>query len=299
MGDTDNTRKFLDYEGLKEFWKGLKTTFAKNADLQDLQDAFDNFKDLVNENNDGVSDSLTNILNRVSKLSPLDAENYSDALEKAKDALLGSVIYVKNKDENYPLYNTGAYIVTTGVNGRNLLYINTHAGNINLEDADINTIMSTLSEIQNQIDAFPGSYVEQKEFDDTINEINDRISANGSNFKVEVVQKLPTNGVPGTMYLVPSTTSADKQRYTDYICFNHKDLGIVYEKIGVGLEDLSNYVTSDEYDSFVSEINNKIDAFNDNTIAIVKGEITSMNSGTIGAEMSITKTDIENLFDTV
>jgi hypothetical protein len=281
--DNTNTRKFLDYDGLSKFWEGIKSKFADINTVSEIQSDIQIINQTISDISETTNDQLTQLLGVVSRLSPLSATNYSDALEKAKTALLGSVIYVEAIDPDYPNYQIGPYIVTKS---NSLLYINTYEGNVDLDTSDLSTILSTLGAIQTQIDEFPSLYVDKQTFAETIDELR----AQKGNLSIDVVDELPNEGTIGTIYLVKTKDNVSgniTDNYIEYICVNIDGLGKVYEKIGSGTADLTDYVTSERFDEVIASINKSIS----DQAAIIKADIQediiSMSNDSFGKTMSI------------
>lgn len=296
--NTTDTRKFLDYKGLETFWGGIKAKLAEKATIDDIN----NINENINILNDSFEDSLERIYGLLSSFSPLSEETYEEALKTAKDenTKLGSVIYVKN-DSVYDgdTYNAGPYIVT---NHDSLLYINTYDGKLDLENVDWAQLIDTITRIEAEFESFKTNYVTNKRFNETIDELRAEFDATtGNQLNIEVVASLPEDGTPGTIYLVPLTSDVSDvdnyRRFKEYICTTHENLGTIYEQIGIDLDDLKNYVKSDDFDRIIASINNQIAVIEDNVIGAVKSGITSYAEGSIGEAMAITSDEITNLLN--
>lgn len=111
---------------------------------------------------------------------------------------------------------------------------------VNLEDtkADKSEIPDVSEFIKNTVDNLINYYKKTETY--TKNEVNNLISGiKTAHF--EVVQQLPEIGQENVIYLVPNTTSSERNIYDEYIYINND-----YELIGTTNIDLSNYYTKDE-----------------------------------------------------
>lgn len=296
--NTTDTRKFLDYKGLETFWGGIKAKLAEKATIDDINSINEN----INILNDSFEDSLERIYGLLSSFSPLSEETYEEALKTAKDenTKLGSVIYVeKDSEYNGDTYNAGPYIVT---NHDSLLYINTYDGKLDLENVDWAQLIDTITRIEAEFESFKTNYVTTKRFNETIDELRAEFSATtGNQLNIKVVEALPEEGTPGTIYLVPLTPdvsdAANYRRYEEYMCIIHEQLGIIYEQIGIDLDDLKDYVKSDYFNEKIAAINNQIKGIEENVIVAVKSGITSYAEDSIGEAMAITSDEITNLLN--
>lgn len=296
--NTTDTRKFLDYKGLETFWGGIKAKLAEKANADDI----DRIDENINKLSGSFDDSLKKIYGLLSSFSPLSADTYRNALAIATDVntKLGSVIYVENDSEyNGATYNAGPYIVT---NRNSLLYINTYDGKLDLENVDWAQLIDTITRIEAEFENFKQQdYVTKGVFEETIEELRAEFSATtGNQLNIKVVDSLPEDGTPGTIYLVPLATnvsdSANKQ-FKEYICTIHERLGTIYEQIGIDLDDLKDYVKSDDFNETIASINNQIAGIEANVIDAVKSGITSYAEDSIGDAMAITSDEITNLLN--
>lgn len=294
-----DTRKFLDYKGLETFWSGIKAKLAEKANADDI--------DRIDENINALSGSFDASLKRIdgllSSFSPLSADTYRNALAIATDVntKLGSVIYVEQDSEyNGATYNAGPYIVT---NRNSLLYINTYDGKLDLENYDWAQLIDTITSIEAEFESFKNDYVTTEKLDETVAELRAEFGATtGNQLNIKVVDKLPVpeEGTPGTIYLVPLTPDVSdgvNRQFKEYICTIHEQLGIIYEQIGIDLDDLKDYVKSDDFNEKIAAINNQIKGIEENVIVAVKSGITSYAENSIGEAMAITSDDITALLN--
>jgi hypothetical protein len=290
---TLDTRKFLDYNGLEAFWTGIKNRFAEQSTVTVLQSDVDELTAQFNTLNGTITEQLEQILADISQRSPLTSNNYTSACELAQTALMGSVIYVKDSDENG--YAAGPYIVTAN---RNLLYINTHEGNVDFDNIDVGALLGEIAGIKESVESIKNNYATKDELQEAIANIQGSI--NGV-VKIQVVSELPENGELGTIYLMPNNLNANNlngsyNTFTEYIYVEHNGIKM-YEKIGVGLEDLKNYVKSDTFTEKIQEINDAIVAAKSDAIATVQSSIISKDDNSFGNTMSISTSDIEKLLN--
>lgn len=304
--DTTNTtnatdsRKFLDYKGLETFWGGIKAKLAEKANADDINRIDEN----INALSGSFEDSLEKIYGLLSSFSPLSADSYENALAIATDenTKLGSVIYVKNDSVyNGATYNAGPYIVT---DRNSLLYINTYDGKLDLENFDwakMSQLIETITRIETEFESFKNDYVTTEKLDETVAELRAEFSATtGNQLNIKVVDSLPEKGTPGTIYLVPLTSDVSdgvNRRFKEYICTIHETLGTIYEQIGIDLDDLKDYVKSDDFNETIASINNKIAGIEENVIVAVKSGITSYAKDSIGDAMAITLDEITALLN--
>lgn len=286
---TLDTRKFLDYNGLETFWTGIKNKFAEQTTVTGLQNTVDGLNEqFVTLNNDIIS-RLENILAQVDQKSPLIEDNYTAAVAAAKNALPGSVIYVKYSEGNY---NSGPYIVTAN---KELLYIPTRDGNIDFEDTDAKEILDKIAGLREEFNSFKADYATKDELREAIAGVQG--SGNGS-VKIQVVTTLPEIGEVGTIYLVPNNLNDSTNQFTEHIYVDHGGIK-VYEKIGVGLEDLKNYVKSDKFTEKIQEINTAITTAKNDAINTVQNGIISLSDDSFGNTMAISESDIVTLLNTI
>ena len=89
-------------------------------------------------------------------------------------------------------------------------------------------------------------------------EIDSKFSAN---VKYSVVDELPTTGEDGTIYLVPSSTSATGDIYDEYMWIPVQgSVAAHFEKIGSTKSDFSNYYTKTEVDTSLAAKQDKLAA---------------------------------------
>lgn len=300
--NTTDTRKFLDYKGLETFWSGIKAKLAEKATVDDIYRIDEN----INKLSGSFEDSLERIYDLLSSFSPLSADTYENALVIATDVntKLGSVIYVeKDSVYNGNTYNAGPYIVT---NRNSLLYINTYDGKLDLENFDwakMSQLIETITRIETEFENFKNDYVTTEKLDEAVAELRAEFGATtGNQLNIKVVNTLPDpdEGTPGTIYLVPLTSDVSdgvNRQFKEYICTIHEKLGTIYEQIGIDLDDLKDYVKSDDFNSKIALINNQIAAVEANVIVAVKSGITSYTEGSIGDAMAITSDEITNLLN--
>jgi hypothetical protein len=299
--NTTDSRKFLDYKGLETFWGGIKAKLAEKATVDDI----DRIDENINKLSGSFEDSLEKIYGLLSSFSPLSADTYRNALAIATDVntKLGSVIYVKN-DSVYDgnTYNAGPYIVT---DRNSLLYINTYDGKLDLENFDwakMSQLIETITRIETEFESFKNDYVPLIIFNETVEELRAEFNATtGNQLNIKVVEALPEEGIPGTIYLVPLTPdvsdAANYRRYEEYICIIHEQLGIIYEQIGIDLDDLKDYVKSNDFNETIASINETIAGIEENVIVAVKSGITSYAENSIGEAMAITTDEITDLLN--
>lgn len=273
---TLDTRKFLDYNGLETFWNGIKNKFAEQTAVNNLQGEVDGLTEQFNTLNGTITEQLEQILADISQRSPLTSNNYTSACELAQTALMGSVIYVENSDGDYA---AGPYIVTAN---RNLLYINTHEGNVDFDNIDAGALLGEIAGIKEEIASIKNDYATKEELQEAIN----GIGGTGASFNVQVVSELPVDGELGTIYLKPNNLSVEDNTFTEYIYVQHGGINM-YEKIGVGVEDLAKYVQSDEFDEKIAQINEAIANAKNNAITTVQNSIISKDDDSFGNTMSI------------
>lgn len=300
--NTTDSRKFLDYKGLETFWSGIKAKLAEKANADDIKRIDEN----INALSGSFEDSLESIYALLSSFSPLSADTYENALAIATDVntKLGSVIYVeKDSVYNGNTYNAGPYIVT---NRNSLLYINTYDGKLDLENFDwakMSQLIETITRIETEFENFKNDYVTTEKLDETVAELRAEFGATtGNQLNIKVVDKLPVpdEGIPGTIYLVPLTPDVSdgvNRQFKEYICTIHEQLGIIYEQIGIDLDDLKNYIKSDDFNDAIASINNQIAGIEENVIVAVKSGITSYAKDSIGDAMTITTDDITALLN--
>lgn len=282
---TLDTRKFLDYNGLEAFWTGIKNRFAEQTTVSGLQSNVDGLAEQFATLNGTITDRLAEILSEVSKRSPLTAENYTEAEKLAKTALMGSVIYVEYSKNGY---DAGPYIVTAN---RDLLYISTHEGNVDLDNIDATQLLAKIAGLEEQIQLIRSQYATKEELREAIAGVQ---GGGNGNVKIQVVSTLPEIGELGTIYLMPNSLDDSTNEFTEYIYIEHGGIK-VYEKIGVGLEDLNNYVKSDLFNEKIQEINGAIAAAKSDAINIIQNGIISKEANSFGNAMSISTGDIEDL----
>lgn len=295
METTQQTnRQFLDYNGLQTLWNGIKEKFASLATVGDIQASIANINASIaelektnGEFNNSFNDSLNSIQLTLNQLSPLSANSYNKLMELADSARLGSVIYLKNESESY---KAGPYIVT----GKGAVaYINTHEGTINPDEADIEAILSDIATLRGEIANITNSYATKEELREAITNIQE---SNNDAVKIQVVSELPEDGELGTIYLKPNNLNTFDNTFTEYIYVEHDGIKM-YEKIGVGLEDLNNYVKSDIFNEKVLKINAAIAAAKSDAISTIQNGIISTDSNSFGNTMSISTSDIEALLN--
>jgi hypothetical protein len=284
---TLDTRKFLDYNGLEAFWTGIKNRFAEQSTVTGLQNNVDGLTEQFNTLNGTITDRLAEILSEVSRRSPLTAKNYTAAKALAQTALMGSVIYVEYSENGY---DAGPYIVTAN---RNLLYISTHEGNVDLDNIDATQLLAKIAGLEEQVQLIKKDYATKVDLQEAIENIQGSI--NGV-VKIQVVSELPENGELGNIYLKPNNLNGIDNTFTEYIYVEHDGIKM-YEKIGVGLEDLNNYVKSDVFNEKVQEINAAIVAAKSDAISTIQNGIISKDSNSFGNTMSIPTSDIEDLLN--
>lgn len=284
---TLDTRKFLDYNGLEAFWTGIKNRFAEQSIVSGLQTDVDGLAEQFATLNGTITDRLAEILAQVDQKSPLIEDNYTNAVGAAKNALPGSVIYVKYSEGNY---NSGPYIVTAN---KELLYIPTRDGNIDFDDTDAQEILDKIAGLREEFNSFKADYATKAELQEAIANIQ---GSNNGAVKIQVVSELPENGELGTIYLKPNNLNTIDNTFTEYIYVEHGGIKM-YEKIGVGLEDLNNYVKSDIFNEKVQEINAAIAAAKNDAISTIQNGIISKDSNSFGNTMSISTSDIEDLLN--
>jgi hypothetical protein len=298
--NTTDSRKFLDYKGLETFWSGIKAKLAEKATIDDINSINEN----INILNDSFEDSLERIYGLLSSFSPLSADTYRNALAIATDVntKLGSVIYVE-KDSVYDgnTYNAGPYIVT---DRNSLLYINTYDGKLDLENFDwakMSQLIETITRIETEFESFKNDYVLLSIFNETVEALRAEFNATtGNQLNIKVVASLPEEGTPGTIYLVPLASNVSdgvNRQFKEYICTIHEQLGIIYEQIGIDLDDLKDYVKSNDFNETIASINETIAGIEKNVIVAVKSGITSYAEDSIGAEMAITTDEITDLLN--
>jgi hypothetical protein len=285
---TLDTRKFLDYNGLEAFWTGIKNRFAEQTTVTGLQNNVNGLAEQFATLNGSMTSQLENILIQVNQKSPLIENNYTDAVKTAQNALPGSVIYVKYSEGNY---NSGPYIVTAN---KELLYIPTRDGNIDFDDTDAQEILDKIAGLREEFNSFKADYATKEELREAIAGVQG--SGNG-NVKIQVVPALPENGEVGTIYLIPNNLNDPTNKFTEYIYVDHGGIK-VYEKIGVGLDDLKNYVRSDVFTEKIQEINAAIATAKTDAINTVQNGIISLSEDSFGNTMAISESDIANLLNT-
>lgn len=285
---TLDTRKFLDYNGLETFWNGIKSKFAEQTAIDDLQGEVNGLAEQFNNLNGSITAQLTSILAQVNQKSPLIVDYYTDAVNAAnKDALPGSIIYVKYSEGDY---NPGPYIVT--VNNA-LLYIPTRDGNIDFDDADAEEIFNAIAGIREELNTVKTDYATKEELKEAIANIQ---GSNDGAVKIQVVSELPEKGELGTIYIKPNNLYTEDNKFTEYIYVQHGGINM-YEKIGVGAEDLENYVKSSVFNEKITQINAAIVAAKNDAVANVQSSIISKDDKSFGNEMTIPIDDITALIN--
>lgn len=128
-------------------------------------------------------------------------------------------------------------------------------------DTKIENLENTLKELESNIEGF----VSKDELSEAVEEISNRIDSL-AHFTVRVESELPETLIENSIYLIPS--GDDEDVYTEYIAYKNSDDEIVAELIGSTKIDLSNYVTKEEIEKFVtsdtleetvSEINSQLE----------------------------------------
>lgn len=114
-------------------------------------------------------------------------------------------------------------------------------------------------------------------------------------WKKEIVETLPQDPDPHTIYFVPATEHPENDGYFEYMYLEdeHK-----WEVIGRTVVDMSDYYTKEEVEQYVLEHAYVLPAATDSTLGGVKvdtGTIELENDGTISIG-TISSEDIDNLF---
>lgn len=112
----------------------------------------------------------------------------------------------------------------------------------------------------NQTNTSSDDYIKNKPSVYTKSEIDSMFSAN---VKYTVVATLPSTGTEGTIYLVPSSTSATGDVYDEYMWIPAQGSGSSavaahFEKIGSTKSDFDDYYTKSEMDTALGNKQNKV-----------------------------------------
>lgn len=278
---TENTinRQFLDYEGLSTFWKGIKDKFVGIDSFESLSSTVDGFADSL----EAQRELLNTINTYVEKLSPLQAKDENELQSKGNSALLGSIIYLKqtNDSTNWPV---GPYMV---IAAGNLKYINltTVEGEVDTEQ-----IVSMIEGLSQTITAYG----------DRLDNLENSLENRPAGISYEIVDNLPSSGSikAGTMYFVKDSNT---DTYTEYMGINISGNTNALEKIGVGIDDVKTYVNgllepiNTQINTLSSSIANINDNFENRSKTIILNELTNGSNESIGGQIRITDTQINNL----
>lgn len=333
----ENNRKyFLDLSGLSHLWKKMLSTFAD--------------KFTTETNFETIYAKITNIFNKVDKLdlnvlgiSPKIVDTYSLALETAKTLLSGAIIKVNNSEIiSDKMYISGFYIVES-VDPVSLKLIGISSGIHG--DSVVEKLDNRLSKIESSA-ITSVNYDDNKNYkvvdnqliiryDDTFIVNSDSLNAlthkaiatkfgqlenlitNLPKFTIKIVEELPKFDIStSTIYLVRTTSSDNKNLYTEYV-YVELSYGVwSWEKLGEHMIGLSDYVTKQEVEDLINSAVSKFASkkYVDDAIELAKSDVilnvvndfvakndldemvlTSINFGDIGDGMAIPYEDVEKL----